>query len=192
MLDDDVRGRGPRAGRAAGRRAEAPVRLRHGRRSADAIVNPVITETTRRVDLRRGLPVGARALLPRSPARTSAPHRLRPRRQRDRRSRPTSSWPACSSTSSTTSTACCCSSTSTTTQRKEALRELRERVLSGEPPPRRRRRGSPELKLVFLGTPDAAVPPLEPSSTPATTIALVVSQPDKRRGRGGGRRRRAR
>ena len=40
-------------------------------------------------------------------------------------------------------------------------------------------------RLVFLGTPDASVVPLQGLVEAGWDIALVVSQPDKRRGRGG-------
>lgn len=40
-------------------------------------------------------------------------------------------------------------------------------------------------RLVFLGTPDMAVPPLRALHAAGHEIALVVSQPDRRRGRGG-------
>jgi len=40
------------------------------------------------------------------------------------------------------------------------------------------------LRLVFLGTPEAAVPPLRALVDAGHDVALVVSQPDKRRGRG--------
>lgn len=46
------------------------------------------------------------------------------------------------------------------------------------PPPQPRR-------LVYLGTPDVAVPPLRALVESGFDIALVVSAPDKRRGRGG-------
>ncbi|HYI62805.1 MAG TPA: methionyl-tRNA formyltransferase [Acidimicrobiales bacterium] len=46
-------------------------------------------------------------------------------------------------------------------------------------PPRHPRR------LVFLGTPDAAVPALRALVDAGFDVALVVSQPDRRRGRGG-------
>ena len=39
-------------------------------------------------------------------------------------------------------------------------------------------------RLVFLGTPDAAVPPLHTLVAAGHDVALVVSRPDKRRGRG--------
>jgi methionyl-tRNA formyltransferase len=39
--------------------------------------------------------------------------------------------------------------------------------------------------LVYLGTPDAAVPPLRALVAAGHDVALVVSRPDKRRGRGG-------
>ena len=42
------------------------------------------------------------------------------------------------------------------------------------------------MKLVYLGTPDAAVPPLRALVAAGHEIALVVSRADKRRGRGGG------
>jgi methionyl-tRNA formyltransferase len=41
------------------------------------------------------------------------------------------------------------------------------------------------VRLVFLGTPDAAVPPLRALHESGHDIALVVSAADKRRGRGG-------
>lgn len=40
-------------------------------------------------------------------------------------------------------------------------------------------------RLVFLGTPDAAVPPLRALAAAGHDIALVVTRPDKKRGRGG-------
>lgn len=40
-------------------------------------------------------------------------------------------------------------------------------------------------RLVFLGTPEMAVPPLRALHAAGHEIALVVSQPDRRRGRGG-------
>ena len=40
-------------------------------------------------------------------------------------------------------------------------------------------------RLVYLGTPDAAVPPLRTLVDAGHDVALVVSRPDKRRGRGG-------
>jgi methionyl-tRNA formyltransferase len=41
-------------------------------------------------------------------------------------------------------------------------------------------------RLVYLGTPDAAVPPLRALVEAGHDVALVVSRPDKRRGRGSG------
>jgi methionyl-tRNA formyltransferase len=41
-------------------------------------------------------------------------------------------------------------------------------------------------RLVFLGTPDAAVAPLRTLADAGHDVALVVSRPDRRRGRGGG------
>src|SRR3954469_24107856 len=40
------------------------------------------------------------------------------------------------------------------------------------------------MRLVFLGTPDAAVPPLRALVAAGHDVALVVSAADKRRGRG--------
>lgn len=42
------------------------------------------------------------------------------------------------------------------------------------------------MRLVYLGTPDMAVPPLEALVTAGHEVALVVTGVDKRRGRGGG------
>lgn len=41
------------------------------------------------------------------------------------------------------------------------------------------------MRLVYLGTPEMAVPPLEALVAAGHDIALVVTRPDKRRGRGG-------
>src|SRR4051812_8294997 len=41
------------------------------------------------------------------------------------------------------------------------------------------------MKLAYLGTPDAAVPPLRALVDAGHEIAIVVSQSDKKRGRGG-------
>ena len=41
------------------------------------------------------------------------------------------------------------------------------------------------MRLVYLGTPDAAVPPLRALVAAGHDVVLVVTQPDKRRGRGG-------
>ena len=49
------------------------------------------------------------------------------------------------------------------------------------PPPH----GRPH-RLAFLGTPDLAVPPLCALEAAGFEVALVVSQPDRRRGRGSG------
>ena len=40
------------------------------------------------------------------------------------------------------------------------------------------------MKLVYLGTPDAAVPPLRALVDAGFDVLLVVTQPDRRRGRG--------
>jgi methionyl-tRNA formyltransferase len=42
------------------------------------------------------------------------------------------------------------------------------------------------VKLVYLGSPEAAVPPLRALVAAGHEVVLVVSQPDKRRGRGSG------
>lgn len=42
----------------------------------------------------------------------------------------------------------------------------------------------PPRRLAYLGTPDLAVPPLEALVAAGFDVALVVSQPDRRRGRG--------
>ena len=39
-------------------------------------------------------------------------------------------------------------------------------------------------RLVYLGSPDAAVPPLRALVDAGFDVALVVSQPDRKRGRG--------
>src|SRR4051812_29816897 len=41
------------------------------------------------------------------------------------------------------------------------------------------------MKLVYLGTPEAAVPPLQALVAAGHEVLLVVSQPDRKRGRGG-------
>jgi len=41
------------------------------------------------------------------------------------------------------------------------------------------------LRLAYLGSPDAAVPPLRALAVAGHDVALVVTQPDRRRGRGG-------
>ena len=52
-------------------------------------------------------------------------------------------------------------------------------VLTIAPPP-----SGPVTRVVFLGTPELAVPPLRALVTAGIDVALVVSQPDRRRGRG--------
>lgn len=47
------------------------------------------------------------------------------------------------------------------------------------PPPQ-----GPPRRLAYLGTPDLAVPPLQALASAGYEIALVVTQPDRRRGRG--------
>ena len=61
-----------------------------------------------------------------------------------------------------------------------------------DPPPIRarptaaaRRRPARPRRLVYLGTPEMAVPPLRALHDAGFEIALVVTRPDKRRGRGG-------
>jgi len=48
-----------------------------------------------------------------------------------------------------------------------------------------RRSGRPPLRLAYLGTPDIAVAPLRALVEAGHEIALVVSRPDRKRGRGG-------
>ena len=78
-------------------------------------------------------------------------------------------------------------------QRKEARKALREMALAGPRPSapasgsgraERRRRARQARRLVFLGTPEAAVAPLGPSHAAGFDIALVVTRADARRGRG--------
>ena len=85
----------------------------------------------------------------------------------------------------------------TADQRKEALKEWRgsRRATRARPAEARLRldeAGRPltvplapvpahPRRLVFLGTPAMAVPPLEPSSHAGFDVALVVTRPDKRR-----------
>ncbi|MEY2443834.1 MAG: methionyl-tRNA formyltransferase, partial [Ilumatobacteraceae bacterium] len=45
-------------------------------------------------------------------------------------------------------------------------------------------RAAPPRRLVFLGTPDMAVPPLRALVAAGFDVVLVVTRPDKRRGRG--------
>ncbi len=45
----------------------------------------------------------------------------------------------------------------------------------------------PVLRVAYLGTPELAVPPLEALVAAGIEVALVVSQPDRRRGRGSSR-----
>ena len=42
------------------------------------------------------------------------------------------------------------------------------------------------MRLVYLGTPDAAIPPLRALVDAGHDIAFVVTQPDRRRSRGAG------
>ena len=43
---------------------------------------------------------------------------------------------------------------------------------------------SKDLKIVYMGTPDFAVPPLKYMAAEGYDVALVVTQPDKARDRG--------
>ena len=76
-------------------------------------------------------------------------------------------------------------------ERKHALRAIREQDLATIP--RGARPGSliaarRTVRLVFLGTPDDAVPPLRALVDAGHDVVLVVTQPDRRRGRGRRRR----
>ena len=68
--------------------------------------------------------------------------------------------------------------------RKRALRELREQGM-GVKTPGGRRHALTRMRLVYLGTPAAAVPPLRALVAAGHEVALVVTQPDTRRSRGG-------
>lgn len=66
------------------------------------------------------------------------------------------------------------------TPRREAASACADaRPLTLAPPPT-----GPVRRVVFLGTPDLAVPPLRALVSAGIDVALVVSQPDRRRGRG--------
>ena len=69
-------------------------------------------------------------------------------------------------------------------ERKRALRGLRDVDLARGGPRADRRRPSP-VSLVFFGTPEAAVARFEALLAAGFDIPLVVTQPDRRRGRGG-------
>ena len=82
--------------------------------------------------------------------------------------------------------------------RKLALRALREQSMNGSPTANSagtrserfhsRGRGSADpMRLVFLGSPDDAVPPLRALVAAGHEVALVVTRPDRRRGRGAAR-----
>ena len=125
----DVRGARPRAGRPAGRRAEAAVRLRHRRRARRS------SSTRRsRESAASGPTTRAACRSPACPSSSSARRRSTSRATTSTatscRSRPTSSSPGASSTSSTTSTACSSSSGSTHEDRKAAMKAIREQRLT--------------------------------------------------------------
>ena len=123
----------------------------------------------RRVDLRGGLPVGARALVgDRAPER-GPHHRLSTSTATRCRSRPTSSWPACFQHELDHLDGVLLSSASTTTSARTAKRAVREMLMSrtAGPQPGRLahlgaadRPGAARSRLVYLGTPEMAVPPL--------------------------------
>ncbi len=110
------------------------------------------------------------------------------------RSRPTSYAARVSSTSSTTSTASCSSSGSTATPASRRCgRSATSCSTAACAAPRPdalvthlllSRRSPPPSRLAFLGTPDAAVPPLRALVDAGHEVALVVTRPDTRRGRG--------
>ncbi len=181
------------AGRPPGRGAQAALRLRHRDADRACIVNPVIGESAASTRTRRGA-----CRCPTCTSRSCGPNEV----HRDRattstatrsRSRSTSCWAGCSSTSSTTSTACCCStaSTPTTARRRDGAAPPRRRPAPGAARPRAlalalARSGSEAaaVRLVYLGTPVVAVPPLRALVAAGHDVALVVAQPDRRR-RGG-------
>ena len=142
--------------------------------------------------VRGRLPVGARPLV-RDRAPEGDPSRgRRPRRQRGRRSRPTS----CSARlfqheldhldgvlllerldddqrKAGDARACATHGHGHARPRRHGLQRRRARDRTDRP-----------VRLVYLGTPAIAVPPLRALVAAGHDIALVVTQPDKRRGRG--------
>ena len=128
----------------------------------------------RRVGVRGGLPVDPGPVLPDRAAQGDPPDRVGPRRPARSRSRPTSSRPAASSTSSTTSTGACSSPCSTRTSARKPCASC-----AGGP----RRSGARPCASPSWARPNRRPWPCGPSSTPATTSAMVVTRPDKRRGR---------
>src|SRR4051794_34152297 len=56
--------------------------------------------------------------------------------------------------------------------------------LAPPPPPPPPRRRPPPRRLAFLGSPELAVPPLRALVDAGFDVAVVVSQPDRKRGRG--------
>src|SRR5262249_12745587 len=103
------------------------------------------------------------------------------------RSKPTRSSRGSSSTRSTIWTACCCSTVSIRTSASARCGRSASRTSRrsrGAPVPRSDR-GAPAVRLVFLGTPADAVTPLRALVDAGHDVALVLTQPDRRRTRGG-------
>src|SRR5256884_7332753 len=107
---------------------------------------------------------------------------------RPSRSRPTRYWGGCSSTRSITSTACSSSTASSLTSASARCGRSASRTSrpSRGAPVRLSDRGAPTVRLVFLGSPADAVVPLRALVEAGHTVDLVLTQPDRRRGRGGG------
>ena len=70
-------------------------------------------------------------------------------------------------------------------QRKEAMRALRQRALGLDGGDDRAPVGRPRCASPSSGTPEVAVGPLRALVDAGHDVALVVSRPDRRRGRGG-------
>src|SRR4051794_2449113 len=119
--------------------------------------------------VRGGLPVGPRPLLPDHQAQDHPSHRLRPRRKRSvarggRAGRPP--LPA----------------RARPPRRQAAVGAARAgRAQAGHA----RIEKAPGVRIAFLGTPEAAVPPLRALVADGHDVAVVVTQPDRKRGRGG-------
>ena len=151
------------------------------------LLNPQIVEATGEWLYEEGC-LSLPGLRSRSCAQARDGEGHRPRRQRGRRSRATSCSAASSCTRPTISTACSCSTGSIADQRKLAMRELREQGMGVRTPggrtPRALLNRSPNVapvRIVFLGTPADAVPPLRALVADGHDVALVVTQPDRRR-----------
>ena len=176
--------------------AEAALRLRPPRRHrAPGPHQPRDHRVPRRVDLRGGLPVGARPVVGDRAARTRSTSPASTSTATRSRSRPTSTPAGSSSTSSTTSTACCCVERLDDDQRKQAKRAVREMLIGplGRAAPQR----EPLAATSRRGTGAAAAPRRTsarrrwpsrrcgPWSTPGSTSPWSCRRPTSAAGRGG-------